>query len=675
MPCLVFTVLTKRPCPRVSLMDKDNLGFEKIELKNDIKKPTPAVSSSAIDARTSRKFRPGKKFAGLGMGALIVIVLIVGFLGFVGFKAATMYKDSQKIYTQAKAAADAVKKQNAVLARDELVKTREQIQSFQKETQSLAFLKLIPLLGGYYGDIQHVLDASIHGTNAAIITAESIIPYADVLGLKGNKSFVMGSAEDRIRLAVKTMGKVVPKIDDIDKELTLAKADMDQVDVSKYPNFWIFGKMKAKIQEIKDIADQGVAAVTEGKPLIKVLPELLGEPASKKYMVLFQNDNELRPTGGFLTFYAIFRVDQGVIHIDNSSDIYKLDDSIPYHPTAPAIILKYLPKVPTLNIRDINLSPDFAVSMKDFRNMYEKSSMKTNIDGIIAIDTKFLVHIISILGEVQAGGQTFTAKTDPACNCPQVVYQLELNTTKPVGYIRKNRKAIVGDLLYATMQKALSSSPKLYWGKLFQSALSDAAEKHILFALDNPDAQKGMEALNWAGRIKDYQGDYLHINDANFGGAKSNMYISQDVKMEYRVASDGTISKTVTISYRNPQPYSDCNLERGGLCLNAILRDFQRLYVPQGSTLDSVKGSEVKVETKKDLGKTYFESFFTVNPLGKASIIYNYKLPFKLKPGSALPLLIQKQPGTGTIPFEIDMNGRKIKSFDLTQDTELTLTP
>lgn len=657
-------------------MDKDaNLGFEKIELKNDLKKPATAVPSSPASANPSRKFRPGKKFAGLGAGALILIILVVGFFGFVGYKAAIIYKDSQKIYSQAKAAADAVKKQNAVLARDELVKTRKQIEIFQKETQTLSFLKFIPLLGAYYGDIQHVLNASIHGTKAAIITAESVIPYADVLGLKGEKSFVMGSAEDRIRLAVKTMGKVVVKIDDIDKELALAKTEMDQVDTKKYPNFWLFSKMKSKIEEVKNMADQGVVAVTEGKPLIKVLPELLGEPKSKKYLVLFQNDNELRPTGGFLTYYAIFRVDQGVIHIDNSSDIYKLDDSISYHPTAPDIILKYLPKVPTLNIRDINLSPDFAVSMKDFRSMYAKSTMKSDVDGIIAIDTKFLVHIIDILGEVQAGGQTFTAKTDPRCNCPQVVYQLELNTTKPVGYVRENRKAIVGDLLYATMQKALSSSPKLYWGKLFQSALSDAAEKHVLFAVDNQDAQKGMEALNWAGRIRDYQGDYFHINDANFGGAKSNMYTSQSVKMEYQVGNDGSISKTVTIAYRNPQAYSDCNLERGGLCLNAILRNFQRLYVPQGSTLDSVKGSEVKTETKKDLGKTYFESFFTVNPLGKASIIYNYKLPFKLKAGSTLPLLIQKQPGMGAVPVEIHMNGKKIKSFDLKQDIELTLAP
>src|SRR3990167_9861696 len=312
--------------------------------------------------------------------------------------------------------------------------------------------------------------------------------------------------------------------------------------------------------------------------------------------------------------------------------------------------------------------------MKTFRDFYEKSSLKTEIDGIIAIDTDFLVHIIDILGEVQAAGQTFTAKTDPRCNCPQVVYQLELNTTKPVGFVRENRKAIVGELLYATMQKALQSSPKLYWGPLFQKAIEDAAEKHILFDLNNKDAQRGIEALNWGGRIKSFEGDYLHINDANFAGAKSNMYIKQSIRVDYDVSSNGEISKTVAIEYRNPEKHSDCNLERGGLCLNAIHRDFQRVYVPKGSTLVSNKGSQVKVETREDkaLSKTYFEGFFTLNPLGKSSMIYKYKLPFRVEKG-VLPVTIQKQGGVEVVPMEIYVNGKKVETFDLRSDKVLNL--
>ena len=61
--------------------------------------------------------------------------------------------------------------------------------------------------------------------------------------------------------------------------------------------------------------------------------------------------------------------------------------------------------------------------------------------------------MLTIYGDTEAGGVLFSAEEDKRCDCPQVVYVLEDNTTRPVNYVKENRKAIVGDLLYATMQK------------------------------------------------------------------------------------------------------------------------------------------------------------------------------------------------------------------------------
>ncbi|HVZ11473.1 MAG TPA: DUF4012 domain-containing protein [Patescibacteria group bacterium] len=661
----------------------DDSGFKKIEFNRParVKKVAPNPTAvpqeegkinigAQIKPMKKKFFKFNKKSFGIG-GIIIAIIVLIGIYSFI--KGIAIYKQAQVVYKQAKVASAAAKTQNIVAAHDALVQTKAETIKLQGDINGVGFLKFVPILGGYVSDASHMAGAGVHGINAAIITTESLIPYADVLGLKGEKSFAGGSAEERIRTAVKTLDKVVPRIDDIEREVQAAQDEMDKVNINHYPNFLFFKKIRTQLATAKTLVADGALAVDEGKPLIKVLPELLGANTSKKYLVLFQNDKELRPTGGFLTFYSIFRIDQGVIHIDSSNDIYTLDNSISYHPTADPIILKYLPKVPTQNIRDINLSPDFPTSMKGFMTYYDKSSLKTDIDGIIAIDTQFVVHLIDILGEVQADGQTFTAKTDPGCDCPQVVYQLEQNTTKPVNYIKTNRKGIVGDLLYATMEKALSASPKIYWGPLFNAALGDAAEKHILFALNDQGAQSGIRALNWAGAInQDFKGDYLHVNDANFAGAKSNMYIQDSMRIDYNIDSSGTIKKTVTLDYKNPHKYSDCNLESGGLCLNAVLRTFQRVYVPQGSTLVSTQGSQVKVTTKQDLGKTYFESFFTVDPLGKSEITYTYTLPFKAA-NHELPVLIQKQPGVEKITTEVYVNGALIDSFDLRQDKILNL--
>ena len=444
------------------------------------------------------------------------------------------------------------------------------------------------------------------------------------------------------------------------------------VDPNHYPKLIFGDKVKTTLGDLRSLTDQSVDLITSAKPLIKVLPQVLGEPDEKKYLVIFQNDKELRPTGGFMTAYSIFRLDSGIVHADRSSDIYDLDATVPNKPKAPRPLLQYLPKVPQLNLRDTNLSPDFKQSMEDFSDMYKKAGRYVEVDGIVALDTHALVSILEVLGEVTAGGITFTTKNDPRCNCPQVVYELEVFADQPTNTIREDRKSIIGDLMYALMNKAFSSSPKQYWGPLFQTLLTEMSEKHVLFTMYDKDAQAGFEGLNAAGRILDFEGDYFHLNEANFGGAKSNMFVTQNVTQDYAVQGDGSIVKTVTVDYKNPQPPSDCNLERGNLCLNAVLRNWVRVYVPKGSELVLSQGSEVKMITYEELGKTVFEGFLTVRPQGVAKLKISYKLPFKLGQNT-LPVLIQKQPGTDGDEYTLTASGKTLEKFELVTDKTLNL--
>ncbi len=181
--------------------------------------------------------------------------------------------------------------------------------------------------------------------------------------------------------------------------------------------------------------------------------------------------------------------------------------------------------------------------------------------------------------------------------------------------------------------------------------------------------QTAAESFNAAGRIKPYDYDYLHINDSNFGGAKSDIFIVRDVEQEVETTGD-KITKKVTITYNNPAKGSNCNLEAGQLCLNGVYRDYVRLYVPKGSKLTSVVGSEVKESTIEDLDKTVFEAFFTMRPQSSSKLVFTYELP--AMKNTPYRLLIQKQPGLNTIKHNISLNG-KPTSVDLSKDTELIL--
>jgi len=651
-------------------------GFRKIDLGTA---PSQPAGFTVVNNRPRSKIKMNfSKKTIIIVGGVIAVLVIFGLILISPVQ--KVYSDAQATFAQVKITVDALKKQNIEQASTELDKTKEKLTQTQKSLDAISYIKFFPILGMYYADSQHLVKTGFYGLSAARVLIDSIEPYSDLLGLKGKKgSFVSGTASQRIQTAVTTMGKITPHIDDIAIQMEGAKKEIDAVDPNHYPTLFGGGKIKKSLSDARQIVDQGVTFVSDARPLIKLLPSLLGDPKEKKYLVLFQNDKELRPTGGFITAYAIFRIESGVIHVNSASDIYNLDNGISGKPKAPESILKYLPLVPRFNLRDSNLSPDFIVSMETFNSLYKKASGYVNVDGIIALDTNVLVSTIKILDdEVYADGIRFTSKNDPRCDCPQVIYELErlISTPKSVDLkvttlaaVQAQRKDLIGSLLYAIMDKALKSSPKLYWGPLFQDILTQVQQKHILFDIYNKDAQSGIEALNAAGKIRPFEGDYLHINEANFGGAKSNLFVAEAVTQNYEVAADKTITKKITINYKNPHAPSDCNLERGNLCINAVLRDWFRIYVPLGSKLVDSKGSEVKMITYDELGKTVFEGFLTVRPLGSAEFSISYTLPFKVKDGS-LPLLIQKQPGTNGNDYTLKVRGSKIDNFKLIADKE-----
>ncbi len=658
------------------IVDMDNIS------KINFEAPKPAVSDtqtpnpnqySTSKASLKEKFKKLIKNRKFQVSLVIVVLVIVLSALAVVIPTLKTYQAVKVTYAQAKVTADAIKKQNIELASIELAKTKDDLVVVQQNLHSMGYLKFVPIASWYYNDADHLVNAGFEGLDAATILIDSIKPYADLLGLKGQGSFVGGTAQQRIETAVKAMSKITPKIDEIADKLSLVRKEIDQVEPSHYPAIGPGKKIRSGLENLRTLTDQSVTLIDNSRPLIKILPVLLGEPDDKKYLIIFQNDKELRPTGGFITAYSVFRLDSGVVHVETSSDIYNLDNTISGKAKAPAPILDYLDNVNVLNLRDSNLSPDFKVSMDEFRKLYEKAGAYTKVDGIIAVDTQALVAAMEILGDIDAGGIKFTTKNDPRCDCPQVIYRLEDYADRPVQGTRENRKDIIGQLMYAIMQKAFSSSPKLYWGPLFQAMLTQISEKHILFNMYNNQAQAGLEGLNAAGRIMAFDGDYLHINEANFGGAKSNMFVSENVSQDYNVSSDGTITKTITVSYKNPFPPSDCNLERGNLCLNAVLRDWFRVYVPKGSKLTANQGSEVKMKTYDELSKTVFEGFITVRPQGVAKLTLTYTLPFKLADNSVLPLMIQKQPGTNANGYLINTGGRKLEEFKLSADKTLNL--
>ena len=602
------------------------------------------------------------------------IILLLGGLGLYGyFTSKSFAPNIQALQQTGSKLSAAFQGQDLVVAKSEAQSLTKQVADLDAKYQQVSWLGSVPFLGVYQQDGQHGINAGKYLIKSVETLIASVEPYADLLGFKTSAATPSGqpkaqSIEDRIVFMAQTLDKISPDLEKVEADMAAAQKELDQVDQARYPETISGKNIRSKIVEIKSTVAESSQLLSQAKPLIKLLPDLLGNPNSKTYMVLFQNDAELRPTGGFMTAYAFLRVSKGRIEPLSSFDIYDLDARFNKKVPSPDAVKKYLNET-YLNLRNSNMSPDYKVSMDLFYKYYKDIPGFPHPDAIVAIDTHFPVEILKIIGSIGVGGWgNFGPQNDPACDCPQVVYQLELIADKPVAGFKAGRKAVLGPLMHSMLANAMGS-PKHTWPKLVNVVLDAIKQKHLLFYFLEDKTQKIAEDFNAAGRIRPYSYDYLHINDANFGGAKSDMYITREVEQEI-VKSGDVVTKTVSVSYNNPRKGSNCNLEAGQLCLNGVYRDYVRLLVPKGSKLISVVGSEVKEQVSEDLDKTVFEAFFTMRPQSSSKIVFKYELPpLEL---STYRMMIQKQPGTLSIKHTIILNGNQV-IVDVDQDKEVIL--
>jgi len=598
---------------------------------------------------------------------VLVVLFLLGVAGYFLF-----FLPYQRIKAKAMVLVASAKEMKTIFSQNDidlldnkLKEFSKKYADFEKEAKTLYWVSFIP----YISDFKNGVEAGNYLIKAAQEAVVAVTPYADLIGFKkGQSSFVEKSAENRLQTAVLTLEKMLVKVDAISSDIAEAEKRIKKIEPSRYPEKLGKLKLKSTLQNAKEQFDGLSSLFVDAKPLVKRIPEMFGKDEEKTYLVLFQNDKELRATGGFLTAYAIFRVEKGKIKIERSEDIYTLDNGIS-HPVAPREILTYHKGVSTFNIRDSNLSPDLPTSIGLFNSLYNKSSSRVKYDGVILVDSKILVDMLTIFGDTDAGGVRFSAQTDKRCDCPQVLYKLFDMVDRPVNYIKENRKGILGELMYALFYKAIGFSPSKYWGTLAQQMFKNLQEKHILLYFIDKDLQTSVEKLNFAGRVRSYQGDFLYVNNVNFAGAKSNLFVSVSINSKTKTNDAGKVTRIVTVDFRNPYPHSDCNLERGGLCLNATLRNWIRVYVPKGSKLVEFKGSQKKVQAYDELDKTVFEGYLEVPTQGKATAILEYSVPSQLS--NNYKLLVEKQPGTDNQKLKVEVDGKTKYDGILDVDKEM----
>ncbi|MFA7685994.1 MAG: DUF4012 domain-containing protein, partial [Candidatus Gracilibacteria bacterium] len=457
----------------------------------------------------------------------------------------------------------------------------------------------------------------------------------------GNQDKSSPSITDALKLGLEKTDFAIEKVE-------LAAESVATVDTKNLPT-----NIKAKVEFLK----QSVASFSETlKATSKHFPaimSLLGDRYPHRYLILLQNNDEIRPTGGFIGSYIIVDMNDGYIEKMVVHDVYDLDGSYGGKIEPPAVIKDF---TQNLRLRDANYSPDFSVSAAKIKWIMQKEG-GSGVDTVIAINQSLLKDFLEITGPVQVG--KFGELNSENYNL-LLSYIIEGKV-----WGAKDPKHILKVFIPA-FKLAIFKEENI--GKITSKLYRAAQQKDILMWSGDADIQALFDATGLSGRVApNVEGeDYLSVINFSLGGTKSEKFIDEAISHDTKIDELGNIINEVTIKrthtftndvYRSWKKILDSyGIKEMPDALIDILgrgdnRTTIRVYVPEGSTLIDASGT---VETKYDgdLKKTYFWTKMEIKAGESKEITIKYKLPFilQLNPIATYKLTVQKQPGSkGTV--------------------------
>ncbi|OGM00017.1 hypothetical protein A2501_03645 [Candidatus Uhrbacteria bacterium RIFOXYC12_FULL_57_11] len=369
----------------------------------------------------------------------------------------------------------------------------------------------------------------------------------------------------------------------------------------------------------------------------ELLPEFAGLGQERTHLLLFLNNTELRPGGGFIGTFGILKTKDGDIVKLETRDSYAFDSRVDpvISGPIPSPLARYNAAT-AWYFRDANWSPDFSESAQSAIRLYgletkvlspearvDLGISEETFDGVIGLTPTFLSSVMGITGPITIGGQTFTADnvTD------KIEYQVEVGY-EGQGIPEAQRKEVIADLVNA-IKSYVFSLPLSEWSRLIDVVDSGISEKQLVLMSVDTSTQDMIGRVGWGGTVVPGNGDAQMLVDASMASLKTDPKVSRAIRYEIFQNTSGQYVGRTTVRYTHTGSF-DWKTTR--------YRTYARLYVPEGSELIRVEGSMLDdklhnptgaaafVDVTNELGMTSFGTFISIEPGESRTLIFEFAL-------------------------------------------------
>ncbi len=386
------------------------------------------------------------------------------------------------------------------------------------------------------------------------------------------------------------------------------------------------------------------------KQLQPLLPALLGADQPRTYAVVFQNNQELRPTGGYIEAIGIFTFAEGSLIKQDFYNGLQIDNLLPGSVQAPDDIRQYLGEK-VWSIRDANWDPSFPKTAEQISWFLEKG-LNQDIDGVMTVDIEGLANLLQAIGPVEV----------PEYN--------EVLTQKNLAEYVEFHSEVVNEVVVKDYRQLVFEK---IWMEIFQISPHKASrllaafqtnfdQQHSLIAFRRSEELAAMTNLSWSGALfsPDCPTQFVAANcqvesvaqiEANVGVNRANYYLKRAIEHSVEFTNTAALHTRQVIFENTAQSES---------WPKGPYKTYVRFYLPENAVISEVRASNQPIDEKfvkqyQEHNRQVVGVYFEVPVKSSKTLTIVYSTPLPTDDQFAYAFFEQLQPGAGEPNYSLEI--------------------
>lgn len=649
---------------------------------------------------------------------LFLLIIILGILSaltvhFVVIPAQKVYNSAQNIQDNIYALLGDVKNKDISSLEIYLNNVKSEIGNINKEIDKFDILATWDVTKGYYDNFKQ---AQVILNKSDLLITDVLPDLKNLLEITGFKTqktpedygiitpeteeSTGESDEGAITLILKEMPRYLNLYNEIEPRIIEILQEFKKINPDYLPSIGSFD-LKDNLAEINTFADEFPSISKKTVDFLKEMPQLLGSEEPTTYLLILQNETEMRASGGLLTAFGTVEVVNGEISDDLSLtdtwqlqyDMWRIGLPMPRNNIyGQAYLMNSGCGATEARVQDVAMYPDLYISTSYFREYYDRvkqyfPAKYPDYDHVLILNYAFSENLLELIQPLEVEGFGVV-------NAENLYNFIKNETDNPENFYDEDRKKIIKDLAKASKEKLLDLGIAEI-PKVIDLIVRSFQAKDIALASKDERMQAYLDLYNMSGRsAQEFEGDYFQLNEAQNCSLKLNKFVRDTVQMNINIDDSGNISNSVHVKWLQPQIYDPSLKGQYSPTLQYSYRAWVRFFLPLGTHNILSDGfsrsgylyyypktyidSEMNKQVSDNIVQFDHRRFNDSDPIEKDEMNISYTLPENLNYNAQgkYRLLIQKHPGKSWgEKYTINISYRgSVSTVEFTLDRDKVIT-